>query len=80
MSLISTVPSKTSILKIARLRRDGRIKMYTNKNGRDNINKMHPYTVFSSNRVSTKNCVGMHLVCIIPTIVICVCLDPTIPT
>ena len=43
---------------------------------------MHPYTAFSSNRISTKNCVGMHLVYIyiIPTILVCVLFDPTIPS
>ena len=43
---------------------------------------MHPYNVLSSNRVSTKNCVGMHLVyiIIIPTILVCVPFYPTIPT
>ena len=42
------------------------------------IDKMHPYTIITSTeRVSTKNCAGMHL---IPTIIVSVLFDPTIPT
>ena len=37
--------------------------------------KMHPYILFSSYRVSMKKCVGMHLICFIPTILICVLFD-----
>ena len=42
--------------------RDGRVKLYKNKNSRDN-DKIHPYISFSSNRVSLKKNVWMHLVC-----------------
>ena len=52
--------------------RDGSAKKYTNKGsyGRD---KVHPYTLFSSNRVSMKKnvAIGMHLV---PTIATLVCI------
>ena len=44
------------------------------------IDKIHPYTTFSSNRVFMQNCVGMHLVYIIPTILVCLLFDPTIPS
>ena len=62
MAVIIKVP--TSIkkqLKIARLSRDGRIKS-TQTRMVGIIDKMHSYNVFSSNRVSMKNCVGMQLV------------------
>ena len=41
--------------------------------------KMHPYILFSSNNVSMKSHVGMHLVCYYPYY-FCVLFDPTIPT
>ena len=44
------------------------------------IDKIHPYTIFSSNRVFMQNCVGMHLVYIIPISLVCLLFDPTIPS
>ena len=67
-------------LKITKVSRDGSAKKYTNKGsyGRD---KVQPYNLFSSNRVSMKKNVhvGMHLVPTIATLV-CILFGTTIPT
>ena len=48
--------------KIKEVSRDGRIKKYTNKSCRDDNKQNAPYTLFSSNRVSMKEYVGMHFI------------------
>ena len=54
--------------KIVKLNRDGRVKKYTNKNSKNNSAQdasLHPYFLFSSNRVPTKKHVGMQLLLIL---------------
>ena len=48
-------------VRLAEVSRNGRIKQYTNKSGRDKNRQDLPYILFSSNRVSMKRQVGMHL-------------------
>ena len=55
-----------SIKKIEEVSRDGRIKKYMNKSCRDDNKQNAPYILFSSNRVSMKEYVGMHFVCYHP--------------
>ena len=58
--------------------RDGRAKKYTNKNRRDNkqtrcipCTLFHFYILLSSNRISLKKCMGMHLVCLLSLLLLC---------
>ena len=53
------------------------IKKYTNKNGRDNVDKLHPYTIFKQQGFYEKLCRNASCLYYPYTSVL---FDPTIPT
>ena len=50
------------------------------RDGRDNRQDASLHYIIKQQGFYKKNCAGMHLIYIIPTILVCVLFDPTFPT